>query len=307
MFRSPYLRARRGLFAVGSGALLWGTTGVAVRIIHDRSGLAAVPIGCYRLIIAALSLAVVFRRSGLVSARLAFARHRWWLIASGAGLGSYQALYFVGVQQVGVSVSTLISLAVAPVAITVVVAARRRRLPGRPALATLVCAIGGLALISIAPGATAAAPHPALGVLASLGSGLGYAATTLVNARLTADGEPLLLTAVTSSIGALVLVPLALPFGMALPSDVISLGWLVYIGLVPTVLAYWLFYAGLRTTSSESAGVISLLEPLTAAVLAAAFLHESLSGRGLVGAALLLAAIVALYLRPPEPEMATPL
>jgi len=144
-------------------------------------------------------------------------------------------------------------------------------------------------------------------VVASLGSGLGYAATTLINARLTADGDALLLTAVTSSVGALVLVPLALPFGMALPSDAISLGWLVYIGLVPTVLAYWLFYAGLRTTSSESAGVISLLEPLTAAVLAAVFLHESLSGRGLVGAGLLLAAIVALYLRPPEPEVATPL
>ncbi len=43
------------------------------------------------------------------------------------------------------------------------------------------------------------------------------------------------------------------------------------------------------------------------AVLAAVFLHESLSGRGLVGAGLLLAAIVALYLRPPEPEVATPL
>jgi drug/metabolite transporter (DMT)-like permease len=302
-----YVRARAGLFRVGGGALLWGTTGVAVSIIHDRSGLAAIPIGCYRLIIAALALAVFLRRSGAHRARQLFALHRWRLVVSGAGLGVYQALYFIGVQDVGVSVSTLVSLAVAPVAITAATALGRRRWPSALSLGTLAAAVTGLVFISAAPGTSVAAPHPLIGVLASLGSGLGYAGTTILNARITAGGDPLLLTAVTSSIGALVLLPLALPFGMALSSDLISNWWLLYIGLVPTVLAYWLFYGGLRTTSSEAAGVISLLEPLTAAVLAAVFLHEALSGLGRVGAVLLLAAIVALYVRPPQPELAAPL
>jgi DME family drug/metabolite transporter len=119
---------------------------------------------------------------------------------------------------------------------------------------------------------------------------------------LAADGDPLLLTAATSGIGAVVLLPIALPFGMALPSDAAADGWLVYIGIVSTVVAYGLFYAGLRSTSSEVAGVLTLLEPLAATVLAAIVLGESLSGLGLVGAGLLLLAIAVLYVRRQEPD-----
>lgn len=298
------VRARSGLVAVSSAALLWGTTGVAVRTIAEHSHLTAVPIGCYRLAIAAVVSFAVFGRSGGRRFAAAWRSHRWLLVGSGAGLGGYQALYFVGVQNVGVSVSTLISLAVAPVALTVVAAVRARRRPALSSMLTVACAIGGLALISLASGAGAHAPHPLLGILASFGSGAGYAATTALNSRLVAEGDPLLLTAATSGIGALVLLPVAVPMGMGLPHDLGACGWLIYIGIVPTVVAYWLFYSGLRSTPSEVAGVLTLLEPLTAAVLAAALLGESLSAAGLVGAALLLAAIAALYVRRPDLEPA---
>jgi DME family drug/metabolite transporter len=169
----------------------------------------------------------------------------------------------------------------------------------------VVCAVGGLGLISLAAGSSsAAAPHPGLGIVASLGSGLGYAATTVLNRRLVVDGDPLLLTAATSGIGAIVLLPLALPFGMALPSDAVGDGWLVYIGIVSTVLAYGLFYAGLKSTSSEVAGVLTLLEPLAATVLAAMVLGESLTTTGMVGAGFLLLAIAVLYVRRPQPDAA---
>jgi drug/metabolite transporter, DME family len=302
---STHLRSRAGLLAVSGGALLWGTTGVAVRIVHDRTGLAAVPIGCYRLAIAAVVVGLLFRGPGIARMRSALRRYRWSLVLSGAGLGGYQALYFIGVENVGVSVSTLVSLAIAPVALTMASAIVGRQLPSASSLATVGCAVGGLALISVAAGSSSpAAPHPVLGLVASVGSGLGYAATTVLNRRLAAAGEPLLLTGVTSAIGALVLLPVALVFGMALPHDAVAAGWLVYIGIVSTVIAYGLFYAGLRSTPSEVAGVLTLLEPLAATVLAAAFLHESLSGLGLFGALLLVVAIAGLYVRRPEPDPA---
>jgi drug/metabolite transporter, DME family len=302
---STHLRSRAGLLAVSGGALLWGTTGVAVRIVHDRTGLAAVPIGCYRLAIAAVVVGLLFRGPGVARMRAALRRYRWSLVLSGAGLGGYQALYFIGVENVGVSVSTLVSLAIAPVALTVASAIVGRQLPSASSLATVGCAVGGLALISVAAGSsTTAAPHPVLGLVASVGSGMGYAATTVLNRRLAAAGEPLLLTGVTSAIGALVLLPVAVAFGMALPHDAVAGGWLVYIGIVSTVVAYGLFYAGLRSTPSEVAGVLTLLEPLAATVLAAVFLHESLSGLGLFGALLLVVAIAGLYVRRPEPDPA---
>ncbi|MDT4962227.1 MAG: drug/metabolite transporter, family [Pseudonocardiales bacterium] len=302
---STHLHSRAGLLAVSGGALLWGTTGVAVRIIHDRSGLAAVPIGCYRLGIAAVALGLLFRGSGLRRIRAALQLHRWSLVLAGAGLGVYQALYFIGVENVGVSVSTLVSLAVAPVALTIAGAVARGQRPSAVALATLCCAVGGLTLISLASGgSSSAAPHPVIGILASLGSGIGYAATTVLNRRLSANGDALLLTAATSGIGALVLLPVALPFGMRLPADAIANGWLIYIGIVSTVIAYGLFYTGLRSTSAEVAGVLTLLEPLAATVLAVVFLGESLTALGWCGALLLLVAIAVLYVRRPEPDPA---
>ena len=294
--------ARTGLLAVSAGAVLWGTTGVAVRIISDRTGLSAVSIGCYRLAFAAAALALVLRRSAFARTRDAWRTHRWALIAAGAGLGGYQALYFVGVQDVGVSVSTLVSLAVAPVALTTAAAIAARRRPGPAASMTVLCAVGGLALVSVGAGHHAHAPHPLVGVLASLASGLGYAATTVINRRMAANGDAMLLTAATSAVGAVVLLPIALPAGMGTPADGIAIGWLIYIGVVPTALAYWLFYAGLRSTRTEVAGVLTLLEPLTAALLAAVALGERLSALGWIGGGLLLAAITALYVRP-DPDV----
>jgi DME family drug/metabolite transporter len=290
------------LIAVSVAALLWGTTGVAVRIIHERSGLTAVPIGCLRLAVAALAVFVVLGPRGVRAGIAVVRRDPWLTIGAGIGLGSYQALYFVGVQDVGVSISTLVSLGVAPVALTVVAAVRGRRAPGVLQTVTVVAAVGGLVLISVKPGSSSAS-HPTIGLIASFLAGAGYAATTLLNRRMARDGDPLLLTGLTSAIGAVVLIPLAVADGLWWPSDLVASGWLVYIGVVTTVAAYALFFTGLKTVASETAGVLTLIEPLTAAILAAIVVHESLSGLGVVGAALMLAAIAGLYLRAPEADV----
>ena len=44
--------------------------------------------------------------------------------------------------------------------------------------------------------------------------------------------------------------------------------------------------------------MLSLLEPLCAAVLAALVLHEAMSGPAIAGALLMLGAVASLYLRP---------
>jgi DME family drug/metabolite transporter len=300
---SAQLHARAGLLAVSGGAVLWGTTGVAVRIVNERTGLDAVSIGFYRVLIAAVVVALVLRRRGFAAARAALREHPIALPLSGAGFGAYQALYFVGVQDVGVSISTLVSLGIAPIALTAGTAIARRRIPQPSALGVLGCAVVGLALVSVRTDSGVAAPHPLLGVLASVASGLGYAAITALSSRMSHQ-DPFVLTGVTSTIGAVVLLPFAAVAGLGMRSDGIATFWLGYIGVVPTVGAYWLFYRGLRSTASEVAGVLTLLEPLTAAVLAAIVVHEHLTPTALVGGALMLIAVSALYLRRPAPDVA---
>ncbi len=291
---------RGGLLAVSGGALLWGTAGVVVHVIAQRSGLGAVSIGCFRLIFAAVALVSVVRLGAVRRVRALRSEHRWGLVLSGVGLGAYQALYFIGVQDVGVSVSTLVSLGVAPVAITVATSIVRRAWPAGRSLLTLVLAIVGLAMVSLSAGG-AAGPHPLTGVLASVASGLGYAGYTLLGRRLVVHVDTMLLATSTSVVGAVVLLPIGLVEGMAV-HDGVSILWLIYLGVFTTALAYALFYAGLRSTPPEVAAVLTLLEPLAAAILAVVLLHEHLAPLGVVGGALMLVAIAVLYLRRPSAD-----
>ena len=65
---------------------------------------------------------------------------------------------------------------------------------------------------------------------------------------------------------------------------------MLYLGVVPTALAYVLFARGLRGTSAAETATLTLAEPITATMLGAIVLGErpgaiALVGVGLVGAA----------------------
>jgi DME family drug/metabolite transporter len=288
-----------GLLQITVTAVLWGTAGPAVAVIGDLTSLGPTSIGFYRLAVAAtalLALAAATRRLSalLHAARAAPVR----LLLAGVGLGVYQVLYFLAVVEAGVGVATVVSLGLAPIVTTAWESMRARRRPGRRQTATSAAGLGGLLLITLA--ATTPAPsgtRPLLGLLAAIGSGLGYAATTLVSRDLAQRGDPITLTGATSVIGALALLPVAAADGLALPLAPGPLALLGYVGVVATAVAYALFYAGLRTVPGSVAAVLTLLEPLVAALLAVLILAEPLSALTVIGGLLLLSAVAALYLR----------
>ena len=71
-------------------------------------------------------------------------------VAVGLCTGAYQALYFAAVVAVGVTVSTVVALGLAPVLLTVAESVAARRLPSRRRLLVLLAALGGLVLVSAA-------------------------------------------------------------------------------------------------------------------------------------------------------------
>jgi DME family drug/metabolite transporter len=214
----------------------------------------------------------------------------------GCGTAAYQALYFGSVVAVGVSVSTVVSLGLAPVLLTVAESVRRRAAPAAGQVGVLVLALAGLVLVSLAAGAHDPGPHPALGILLAVGSGATYAATTAVGRSLTLATSPLTLTTATTSVGAVALMACAafsssLTEGLDNPAVSLTL---VYLGVFTMALAYGLFYAGLRTVPGSAAVIATLLEPVTAAVVAALWLDERLGVAGIIGTALILLAVAGL-------------
>ncbi|MFG1763452.1 DMT family transporter [Micromonospora parva] len=290
--------ARSGLIQITVTGVLWGTTGVAVQLLREGTGLSPVSIGFHRLAIAALVLlaCTAGRLRTIVSALRAAPVP---LLLTGVGLGLYQALYFAAVAWAGVSVATIVSLGLAPVLAAAWESVHARRLPGPLRLGTLVAAVAGLVLITGATGQPgAAAPAPLLGLLAAAGSGLGYAVTTLISRQVSQRTAPMTLTTVSTAVGALTLAPFALVAGVGLPVRLDTVVLLLHLGVVTTAVAYALFYAGLRTTPGSVAAVLTLLEPLTAAALAVALLREPLPLPVIVGGVLLLTAVAATYLAP---------
>jgi DME family drug/metabolite transporter len=203
-------------------------------------------------------------------------------------------VFFTAVARAGVSISTLVALGLAPLLIAVGAVLLGRGRPDRATLTALAVALVGLVLLVGISAGESAGTAVLLGALFAAGSGLGYAVVTLAGGGVPA-GIPVTMIGFTG--GAVLLTPAVLTQGVHVPTDGAALAVLLYLGLVPSALAYALFFTGVRTLPGAVASILTLLEPLTATVLATAFLDERLAPGAVAGGLLVLAAVAGLYLR----------
>lgn len=302
--------AWRGLALVCLVGVVWGTIGPAVALVHERSALSVLSIGAFRAVVAIAVLAGAVVLTGRAAAcRALLRRHPRRTAAVGLLTAAFQLLFFVAVITAGVSVATVVALGVAPVLLLVLASTRSRRWPSVGHVVTVAAAVAGLLLVGSAAPETAAAPQATVGVLAAAASGLAYALSAEIGAPLTRRHDALAVTTVTMSFAAAALIAVgvasaALDRGSTGTSD--GWSWLLvgYLGVVTMAGAYVLLFAGLRTTPSGTAVVATLLEPVTAVLIAVAFLGESLTAVGIVGSLLIVAAIGSLGRRldPPQPQ-----
>jgi DME family drug/metabolite transporter len=300
--------AARGFPLVVLAALCWGTSGVSARIVTARTELGALDIAWHRMAVGAVVLLAghLLTQRRQASPAVPLTRPvavRLGLVA--AGLAVYQLAFFAAVEEAGVSVSTLVALGLAPLLIALGAAALGRGRPDRATLVALAVALVGLVLLVGLTAGASAGTAVLLGALLACGSALGYAVVTLAASGVPA-GVPVTLAGFVG--GALLLTPVALAAGLHLTTEPVALATLLYLGAVPSAAAYALFFRGLQTVPGAVAGIVTLLEPVTATVLATAFLGERLPLGALAGGLLVLAAVAGLYLRRPaaaEPDAVT--
>jgi DME family drug/metabolite transporter len=282
---------RTGFLAVVAGATLWGTGGLAGSALAGE-GLPLATVAAYRLGVGGGALLLLAVTGRLGRLRLTGAVVRRVLVTAVLAAG-YQTAYFVAVGRSSVSLATLVALGAAPVLVAAATAVLARRLPSRRTVTALLLAVAGLVLLVGLAGAGVGA-DPAGGALLALGAAAAFAALTMVNRTGVPGLDPVLLTALGFSAGGLLLVPVALLGGGAVGPATATGWWLVlYLGVVPTALAYAAYFTGLRAVPATTASLVALLEPLTAALLAAVLLGERLGAAGAVGGLLLAAATVA--------------
>ncbi|MGE3267811.1 MAG: DMT family transporter [Chloroflexota bacterium] len=289
-----YLAGQRGLLVILLAAILWGTVGVTTRTIFSVAETTALTVAFLRLALAlpvllVTTTALIGRRSFHVSCR-----HVGLMSLIGVMLALYQLCYFGAIQRVGVAVATLVTLCAAPVIVAVISVGLLGERPTRKLLAAATLAIGGTVLL-IRPAEGANQPEGAgLGLLLALGSATGYALVALASRAIARENHPLTSMTVGFGVGALALLPALLLEGVSFSFPPEGWALLLYLGCVPTALAYVLFTIGMRTTVATVASLVTLIEPLTAATLAWLLFDEQLGPLALVGGGLLLTAVFLL-------------
>jgi DME family drug/metabolite transporter len=305
---SPHGSARLGLLQVCAAGVLWGTGGVVVTLLHERDGLGAMTVSAWRMLLGAVALilfVLATRRARVLVETMR--THPVLAVLVGCGTAVYQGLYFVSVLLVGVSVSTVVSLGLAPILASVWEHLTGRTRPSVSEVVVLAAALAGLVLISASAGEGSSAPgnDPTLGLILAVAAGATYAATTVLGHTLAQRVDTVALTAGATAAGTVLLAPFlavaVVTHEPVLPSSLPSLGLLVYLGVATMGLSYALLYAGLRSTSGSAATVATLVEPLSAALIAALLLGERLTWPALVGGGLILAAVVGLRPREERP------
>ena len=283
-----------GLVLVCLAAVSWGTTGSVMALLAREGTPSPLLVGWARMAGAApcllLAIALV---PPAASARDEWRRRDWANAALlGAAMAAYQMCYFWAVPRTGVALTALLAICSAPLMIAAGAALTLKERPSPATLAALLLAVAGTAMILAGPRADGDTPAAfTAGALSALGAGLSYAVYAVTAKELLARIAPLPLATLTFTLAALLLTPvLALERGA---SAQLAAGWplLLYLGVVPTAAAYVVFGAGLRRVTVTTAGIATLLEPLTAATLGVLLFGERLGAMGSAGAALLLGAL----------------
>ncbi len=264
------------LLSTVTAAILWGSIGVVYKIgvSHGASGPWLI-LG--RPLLASLaSIALMITRYSRPT--------KWSAVIGLLGLAPLYASYFLAVERIGAALASLL-LYTAPIWVIVLsplIAGESVR--GSSLLAAFMGVLG----TALVTRNNEAVEGDLVGIALGLVSGVSYA-MYIVLARLAqkrgASVQEASIHAIPfAAIGVAVAIRPRERMG---PSD---LAFALYLAIAGTIIPYFLHVRALKYLKASTVSVVSLVEPLTAVILAITLLGEEMTSLQLVGASMILVA-----------------
>lgn len=280
--------AIRGALLAATAALLWGTAGTAQSFI-TRDGPDALWVGAMRLIFSMAffwPLVLLTKRNAERAAADAAAapsprRLMTSVILGGCTMAAYNFGFFAGVREIGIALGSAVTIGSAPIWAGIINVLWKKKAPSlRWCLGTGIAVVGGAVMAVSRAGD---ADVSVIGFAACLFAGFSYAlyafvAEEAVRAAGSARASAWIFTTAT-----LIALPVAwMNSGLPAPAfgDILVT---VYLGVMVTGVAYLAFSEALKRISPATGVALTLLEPVTAFVLAALVAHEPTSLTAFVG------------------------
>ncbi|CDT79404.1 Conserved hypothetical protein [Vibrio coralliirubri] len=292
-----------GTLAILFASILWGTTGTAASFAPDLSPLA---IGAFSMGFGGLM------QAGLAYRKILFAfdkllQNKRLLAVSALALAVYPLAFYSSMKLSGVAIGTVVSIATAPFfsAVLECLISKNNNINKRW-LTSFAIGVVGIGMLVLSESSSANEPGDdlkLLGIALGLLAGLCYAIYSWATKALIDKG--IKSQAAMGSIfglGAILLLPTLWFTGDNLFSSQTNVLVISYLTLIPQCLGYVAFSFGLRHVTASSANLLTLFEPVVAAVLAVCVVGELIPFIGWLGMSL----IVLCLLIQSKPAKETP-
>lgn len=272
-------------------SILWGTTGAAATLIPEVSPLA---VGAFSMGIGGVIQALL-ASSALKKDALLLKQHRKEVVIGALALMIYPMAFYTSMRMAGVATGTVVSIASAPLFTLLFecLISTNNNINIRKLIGLGLGIVGIVLLVSAEATHSHSEPQFKLwGILLGLVAGLSYATYSLMAKALINKGiQSQSAMGAIFGFGACLLLPTLLASGDNLFSSPTSTLVLIYMAVIPMGIGYVMFGIGLRHINASSANILTLFEPVVAALIAVMFLNEYISPVGWCGMALIMACV----------------
>jgi drug/metabolite transporter (DMT)-like permease len=294
-------RHRLGYAMAAGAATLWGINGTVSKVIL-ASGVSSLRLTEVRCAGAFVGLVVVQALRDPSRLRVPWRRVPSLALFGICGLAFVQWLYFLAIHRVAIGIALLVQY-LAPLLVALWARFVYREPVRRRIWLALALALGGLALIvDVGSGGTVSSG----GLAFALGAAVTYMLYLLLAERAVADQGAVSLLAWGFGFATLffsIIAPWWSFPGLQVTADVTLLGrlsshhlpvwslmtWMVLLG---TIVPFFLLVSALRHLPVTRVAIMAMLEPVVATAVAWIWLDEALGATQLVGAVVVLTAIV---------------
>jgi RarD protein len=265
--------------------LIFGSIGVFVKKIDLSSS----EIAFLRGVIGSLFLLIA---SFLVKQKLSYQAlkaNALLLLLSGAAIGLNWIFLFESYRYTTISNAT-ISYYFAPIFVMILAPwVLKEKLTSVKVICIITAMIGLFLIVNPGAGSTDSAQNHIVGIVYGLLAAALYASVILMN-KFIKNLSGFETTLVQLMAAALVLLPYILWQGnlhfTGLNST--SIIFILILGIVHTGLAYFLYFTSIRELKGQTIAVLSYIDPISAVIIAALFLHEGMTWIQIIGGMLVL-------------------